>query len=305
MGIGDRTRFLLGTITAITEAAREYTIELDYPQAANTIELRFPRAFEYRDPWLFVAELFHFRAYGSPKETVSLDDDDEQGRGGDQVVTFTSSHKISYDTCFFYTLFRPTDRLQTEISYYSNLFRLDTKNVLGIHLRTGDMVAFGDVPGMHHNLDVRLEASNLEGGYNKMLECAEKLATRLDIYPMVDTTTTTRYNRSNGDLIGSPKEKLHFYLATDNPLIKYIAKKEQRYVIHLTDDEPVYYRKSDGDRNAYLELYLLSKTRGLVMNSLPDNYKGKTWGSSFSSFAVLAEKLGAMADEQIMHCRLD
>lgn len=301
-GIGDRTRHLLGSITEAL--SRKLSVELDYPQVSNGIDLRFRKAFEYKDRWGFVSEWFHFRSYDVSRKELHLErwgggDDDEKGLAGgmleDQFVHFIplygSKTNVEYDPCLYHVLFRPTPQLQTQIMYYSNIFHLDTENVLGIHFRTGDSTAFS-VP----NKDIRAAGSSLEQGYDRMLECAEKLATRLNIHPMVDTNN----GGGNGD---GEVEKLHFYLATDNQHVKDLAKKEKNYVIHLTDDRPSAYLRAEGDRSAFLELYLLSKTRGLVINQLPKNYHGG--GNMESTFAGLAKNIGFMTKEQIMPCSLE
>jgi len=274
-------------------------VELDYPQVSNGMDLRFRKEFEYKDRWGFVSEWFHFRSYDVSRKELHLErwgggGDGKGGIGGvleDQFVHFIpilgSTPSVEYDPCLYHVLFRPTPQLQTQIRYYSNIFHLDTENVLGIHFRTGDSTAFG-VP----NKDIRAAGSSLEQGYDRMLECAEKLATRLSIHPMVDTTSG-----------GAGVEKFHFYLATDNQHVKDLAKKEKKYAIYLTDDRPSAYLRSEGDRSAFLELYLLSKTRGLVINQLPMNYFGH--GELLSTFAVLAKKIGFMTNEQIMPCSLE
>jgi len=273
------------------------------------VELRFGKALEYRDKWGSVAELFHFRSYDVSTKEIHLDrwgggdgdgDGDENGvaavgGGGDVVLEDQFVHFIplhgeriipTYDPCLYHVLFRPTPKLATEITYYSNIFRLNTENVLGIHFRTGDSTAFGVA-----NSDVRAAGSSLEQGYNRMLECAVTLATKLNIIPMIDSSSS------------SSIEKLHFYLATDNQHVKDRAMKEEKYVIHLTSDKPSAYLKADGDRSAFLELYLLSKTRGLVINQLPKDYVGP--GTRLSTFAELARNIGFMSDEEIMPCNLD
>lgn len=269
-------------------------MELDYPQVGNGVDLRFRREFEYEDPWGVVSEWFHFRSYDVGGRELRL----ERWRGGvdgnalvddgleDQFVHFIpthgSSNGVEFDPCLYHVLFQPTLHLHNEITYYSNIFKLDTKNVLGIHFRTGDLTAW-DI----QNKDIRATGSSLEQGYSRMLECAEKLATRLNIHPMGNYGT----------------EKLHFYLATDNQHVKDRAKKEKKYVIYLTDDKPSAYLRAEGDRSAFLELYLLSKTRGLVINQLPKKYEGT--GTRLSTFAVLAQKIGFMDDDQIMPCSLE
>jgi len=287
---------------------RKLSIELDYPQVSNGVELRFNNALEYRDKWGSVAEFFHFRSYDVSTKEIHLDrwgGDNGDGKGvavggghgdvvqEDQFVHFIPLHgerllHVTYDPCLYHVLFRPTPQLGKEITYYSNLFRLDTENVLGIHFRTGDSTAFGVA-----NSDVRAAGSSLEQGYNRMLQCAAKLATKLNIIPMIDSSSSR-----------SSIEKLHFYLATDNQHVKDMAMKEEKYVIHLTSDKPSAYLRADGDRSAFLELYLLSKTKGLIINQIPKNYVGPAT-RGLSTFAQLAMNIGFMSDEDTLPCSLD
>jgi len=288
-GIGDRTRHLLSMITLAMD--RNINVEIDYPLTTNSVKLSFS-ALEYRDPFLFLAEFFRFRSYDVSDQGINLNQwgnwtsyDEENRKNIDQFVHFIPKDDVllNYDPCLYHALFRPTNRLQNEITYYYNLFHLDTNNVLGIHFRTGDLTAFGV-----QNKDVRAKGSSLEQCYHRMLRCAEALALQLDVSPMDD---------HNGI------KKLNFFLATDNQHIKDIAKKEERYMIYLTSDKPSAYLRSEGDKSAFLELYLLSKTRGLVINQRPKDYNGPA--EKLSTFADLAKKIGFMSNQQVMSCSLD
>mmetsp|Transcript_23937 Transcript_23937/g.27713 ORF Transcript_23937/g.27713 Transcript_23937/m.27713 type:complete len:120 (-) Transcript_23937:14-373(-) len=101
----------------------------------------------------------------------------------------------------------------------------------------------------------------------------------------------------------SSREKIKIFLATDNEFIKERAKNDNRYSIYMTNDKPTAYIRSEGDKSAYLDLYLLSQTRGLVVNTLPENYDGPA--ERVSTFAQLAMTIGFMDDSQLHKCKLD
>ena len=287
-GIGDRTRHLLSMVTDAMQ--KRVAIQIDYPQTYNGVELRFPRALEYQDKFGLMGELFHVRGYDVSDLVIDSNTwgnrpISEPSLWGDSSVEETFVHFIpnhyklhAFDPCLYHILFQLTKEMRTEVDYYAHLFELELNNVVGIHFRTGDLTAFGV-----QNQDVRSQHTSLRDNYHKMLSCAESHATAL------------------GFSAGS--EKLHFYLATDNQKVKEMAKEDGRYVIHMTPDEPAAYLSSNGDKSAFLELNLLSRTRGLVINALPKSYHGPA--EVLSTFSMLAFNIGFMKGEQLKACQLD
>ena len=158
-GIGDRTRFMLSLITDAMEKC--LPVELDYPQERNGVELRFRNSLEYNDPLGMFGEIFHRRSYDVSDRFVAVKD---WGSKLEKKNTRTFVHfmpngyrKHQYDPCLYHILFRLSPQLQTEVDYYSDLFRLNTGQVLGIHFRTGDLTAFGV-----QNKDIRASGSSLK-----------------------------------------------------------------------------------------------------------------------------------------------
>ncbi len=278
-GIGDRTQRMLSMATdAIDKCIR---IELDYPQSHNGVNLRFPMSMEYIDRYYPISELLHFRSYDvSDQGSVQVE---EWGKG---VIDKTFAHFTpnnykwhKYDPCLYHILFETNDELQTDLNYYSDLFHIDQGNVIGIHFRTGDLTAFGV-----KNKDIRAQGQSLDDSYHKMVSCAESLAKKLQLQP--------------SDQSG----KYQFFLATDNQHVKDMAKSDERYDIHMTIEKPSPYLNSSGDRSAYLDLYLLSQTKGLAVNVLPAEYDGPA--ERVSTFARLAWNIAFMNEDQLYECEL-
>ncbi len=282
-GIGDRTQRMLSMATdAISKCAR---IEFDYPQTRNGIDLRFPTSLEYRDPWGSIAELFHFRSY-DVSDQPQIDVESWGGKSDDYAIHRTFTHFTPtdykwhhYNPCLYHILFKTEKSFQTDLNYYSDLFKLNEGNTIGIHFRTGDLTAFGV-----KNKDIRAQGESLESSYNKMVSCAEDLAVKLNL------------KRSNQN------QKFNFFIATDNQKVKDMATNDERFDIHLTKEKPSPYLNSNGDRSAYLDLYLLSKTRGLAVNVLPASYDGPA--ERVSTFARLSWNIGFMNDDQLYECEI-
>ena len=281
-GIGDRTQRMLSMVTdALNKCIR---VEFDYPQTRNGIDLRFPTSLEYRDPWGLIAEAFHFRSYDvSDEGNVDVDSWGklhESNKVHRTFAHFTPTGYLwhKYDPCLYHILFRTTVDLHTELAYYEDLYRLKEGSTIGIHFRTGDLTAFGV-----KNKDIRAQGESLESSYNKMVSCAETLATKLNL------------NRGSSG-------KFNFFLATDNQHVRDMANNDKKYDIHMTEEKPEAYLVSNGDRTAYLDLYLLSKTRGLSVNVLPAKYDGPA--ERVSTFARLAWNIGFMNNDQLHECEI-
>lgn len=309
-GIGDRTQRMLSMATdAITRCVR---VEFDYPQTRNGVDLRFPASLEYKDPWGGIAELFHFRSYdvsdqgevdvGSWRRTSESENKSDadamvetsenlQSRSVQRTFTHFTPKGYKwhhYDPCLYHIFFKTEIGFRTDLEYYSDLFKLNEGNTIGIHFRTGDLTAFGV-----DNKDVRAQGESLASSYNKMVLCAEALANDLHL----------DRNRNRGIDNGSNhNQKLNFFLATDNQAVKDMATNDERYDIHMTKEKPSPYLNSDGDRTAYLDLYLLSKTRGLAVNVLPAKYDGPA--ERVSTFARLSWNIGFMDEHQLYECEI-
>ena len=287
-GIGDRTRHLLSMVTDAMQ--KRVAFQIDYPQTYNGVELRFPNALEYQDRIGLFGEIFHVRGYDVSDLVIDSNSWGnkplpEPSLWGELSVEETFVHFIpnhyklhAFDPCLYHIIFQLTKELRTEVHYYAHLFQLESNHVIGIHFRTGDLTAFGV-----QNQDVRSQNTTLKDNYHKMLSCAASHASAL------------------GFSAGS--DKLHFYLATDNQKVKEMAKEDDRYIIHMTPDEPAAYLSSNGDKSAFLELNLLSQTRGLVINALPKSYHGPA--EVLSTFSMLAFNIGFMKEEQLKACQLD
>ena len=266
----------------VTDAMQKQVLfQLDYPQEDNGIELRF-QSLIYKDWWGWLGEVMHWRGYDVSDGIVNVASwgQPQQPHEKETFVHFIPHHyKLhTFDPCLYHILFRIRSTLRTEIEYYAHLFQFDTQSVIGIHFRTGDGTAFG-----LKNSDVRSEAHSLRQNYHTMLSCAASHAAALGIPP--------------------GQGKLHFYLATDNVHVKQMAMEESRYVIHMVEEAPAAYLSNRGDSSAFLELELLSRTRGLVMNALPGGYEGPA--EVLSTFGMLAFQIGFMKEEQLKPCPLE
>lgn len=298
-GIGDRMRFLLSQVEVASCAVGR--VQLDFPVAG----LQTLQSAVYTDPSGWLGELLHQRSYHVDRKkpppyqelieqqqkqaaaTRSIAGGGSDGHHHDYYFThFTPDWLLNenYDACYFHALFRPDQSLQADLNRHNAAI---TNASIGIHYRTGDTLAFGIA-----NADNRVSsaAATMEG-WEKMKECAMRLAKRL--FPSVQ-----------------PSSQITFYLATDNPIVKENVRQQQQLrrndevTIYLTDGRPdSYLRGNSGDREAWLELYLLAARQGLVANLQLKNYSGTA--DRLSTFAVLAKKIGFLQDYQFMECSLE
>ena len=297
-GIGDRTRFALSLATDALE--RGVPIEIDAPQPGLLLRSDAVYWSWYDRVQLFgvkLSDVLHWRDYDVSSRNVNRD---EWGMSMKRThVHMTPSkkkakkpyHLRTYDPCLFHALFRPDAELQRDID--ANLNQMTTKKKLGIHLRAGDAVAF-DID----NQDVRAVSGSggLEKAVQTMLDCADDL---------------TKKMKSDGK---EEQEPITYFFATDSAEAKALAVRlmDNRRgsavsaKISTTKINPASYLEGiSGDREAWLEAYILSKMNGLVMNKTPskDNgYKGTAGGES--TFAKLATTLGNMPDDHVMKCEL-
>lgn len=265
----------------------------------------------YRDPYGWMAELLHFRSYGDLtvsrqqwgcnvtdwKDTRTylhgtpncyLRDDSNympvEGSGG-------RIGKFDFDPCLFHAMFRPSTTLKSAIERYWE--KMKPPNVIGIHLRTGDLAAFGI-----HNKDQRIALADtskigdttriLQDVLNSMFACARNHARQL--------------------LPDVPEQQITYFLATDNQQAKSFARSinsrsDEEMNIYTTDIPLHSWLRADGDDNAWLEIFLLSKTKGIVANVRVTDYHGQS--DVISTFPRLAAKIGFMSEHQFLHCKLE
>lgn len=262
-GIGDRTLHMLSLVQEALE--RCIPVQLDYPQPA----LQIVSDATYEDP-LWFQSVLHKRSYVS-EHTVNVK---EWGTKKSFVHFFPDDYEFKrYDMCLFHILFRPVPSVQKEIDYHLDKMG---KNVIGIHFRSGDQSAFG-----FDNKDAR--ATDIPAALIKMLACGQELASRL--FP--------------------PNQHYTFFLATDNKEAKQLASshKSDAFTIYRTEALPSVFLRADRERDAWVELYLLSSTRGLVVNVRPKQYEGKA--GRLSMFSILAKRIGNLEGNAIMECTLD
>jgi hypothetical protein len=275
MGLGDRARFLFSGIADATKHCLH--IQLDYP----AFDIALLQSAIYRDPSGWWGELFHFRSYQLEERhhKITLPPRDK----------ITISHFVSnslahdYDACLFHTLFQPSDSLRKHLDRHNAAIG---KSSIGIHFRAGDVAAFL----LNEYKDVRLAPhQTLDAAITTMLNCADRLAAKL--FP------------------DRPPEQVTFYLATDTSLVKDMISKNasawSRHPIYMTSVHPqASFRAASGDRDAWMEMYLLAARQGLVANTLSADY-GNPLPYQISQFVKLAQKIGFIPDDKFMACSLD
>lgn len=268
-------------------------VEIDHPQTG----LQVRKDALYRD-WfdrvgLFgksFADIFHRRSYDVSARNVFLD---RWGKYARRSYVHLTPHPYTlktYDPCLFHALFRPDDALQSEINQHRKRMG---ERAIGLHLRTGDSAAFGIT-----NKDVRASNEGLEKAVGRMLECADRLASRL--------YSESRQKR---------EVEVTYYLATDSSRAKDLAVKiakerigsnesNQRARVYTTAVDPQsYLRGPSGDRGAWMEVFLLSMLDGIVMNLTPEKgYEGTA--SKVSTFSMLARGIGMIPDDKMEECVL-
>jgi hypothetical protein len=258
---------MLHMLSLVEEALeRCIPVQLDYPLPA----IQIVSDAIYEDP-LWFQSLLHLRSYDVTSRIVNV----KEWGTKKSFVHFQPNYYSgkSYDMCLFHILFRPVPAVQKEIDNHRHKMG---KNVIGIHFRSGDSSAFG-----FDNKDVR--ATDIPLALSKMLACGEELAQTL--FP--------------------PSEPYAFFLATDNMQAKELASsyKSDRFTIYQTEAPPSLYLRVDGERDAWVELYLLSMMHGLVVNVRPKHYQGKAGILSF--FSILAQRLGDIKHNAVKACNID
>lgn len=298
-GIGDRMRFFYSMVE--DAMAKNYAIQVDAPmnQVLRIVDLAL-----YQDQYGWLAELARFRSYDvSQRERPTLrSNNNNNNKKRPNIFThITPNHyqQRKFDPCWHHVLFQPTPEFQATMDHHNQAIDgIDdsSKNPsIGIHFRTGDATAFGIA-----NKDSRVRQDQLESSLQKMLGCANELA--LELFPQLGSKPLGR-------------RRITYYLATDNPQVKQMARELERnstnsetipFRIYTTEVVPGSYLSGpDGDADAWLEIYLLSMRSGLVVNQRPErDYAGKA--QKISLFAVLASQIGFMdKDRQVKTCTVN
>lgn len=294
-------------------------IQLDYPvQDVATLDTAV-----YQDPAGWWGHLLRQRSYslgktfhkepdrGSPSSALHhrlrRTGTSTESTNGLTVAHFSPDHYFpkDYDPCYFHMLFRPSPSLQADITKHVRALTQESSSIggrdpepalplpsIGIHLRTGDVTAFG----IHQN-DTRVKWGDLASAWSKMLQCADDLSREL--FPS--------YN----------PELIPYFVATDNLQLKeWISSgrhegaalegstEAKRRFIYTTDVTPrSAWQAWEGDRDAWMELFLLSMQSGLVVNVRPSGYAGGAGRTSF--FSALAQKVGFMSPHRVRECVLE
>lgn len=273
--MGSRTRYAL---TLIQRASVDLCIRVEIDAPSNA--LLTADDVTYRDPAGLLAEVLHFRSYGN-----KIEESREAWKGDIHDWTTTDTFYLhmtprhwksprvdgmpvfDYDPCLFHLLFRPSTPFQMEI--HRQYERIGS--TIGIHFRTGDAVAFNQTSGG----DVRV-STDLGHALEQLVTCARDFAERQGI---------------------SAKR---FYLATDNHQVQELAHQHDDLI--TLELQRHSWRHYD-DWDAWLEVFLLSKMAGIVVNELNDkNYRGV--GDRISTYARLAAKIGFMKDSQLYPCKI-
>jgi hypothetical protein len=269
-GIGDRTRFLLSQVQDAALHCRA-RILLDYPLA----DVALRRNIVYTDGRGWVAEVLRFRSYNVASKLPPALEDLDQNKQLELYSHFTPDNYPvhDYNPCYFHILFQPAPRLQQDLARHNANIG---NNSIGIHFRTGDSAAFGI-----DNKDMRV--ASVTRGFQIMMACAKELAAELSVTSL--------------------------YLATDNLHLKRLVQSSPELfvtnpmTIYTTDIEPnSYLRGLEGDRDAWMEVYLLSQRQGLVVNAKPKNYQGPAGDLSY--FSELAKHVGFIPDAHVRKCDL-
>jgi hypothetical protein len=277
MGLGDRIRFLFSGIADATKHCLR--IQLDYP----VFDIAVLQSAIYRDPAGWWGELFHFRSYQQLGYNVHRSKLALPPRDKITFSHFVSSHLVhDYDACLFHTLFQPSDSLRNDLDRHNAAIG---DSSIGIHFRAGDVAAFL----LNSTSDLRLGHISLDAAMATMLKCGDQLAAK--VFP------------------DRPPEQVTFYLATDSSVVKDMiaqnASAWSRHPIYMTSVQPqAYVRAVAGDRDAWMEMYLLAARQGLVANALPADNDARV-NYPVSQFAILAKKIGFILDDKFIACSLD
>lgn len=278
-GHGSRIRYAL--VQASMAIEQGVCLKIDAPAASS---LRYTQDVIYRDRFGLLSEMFHFRAYGNAavQSRNSWKGNVTEWTQSKVTVSHWTPNALvarvtefAFDPCLFHTLMQPSQKLQREIQTHTAAMG---KRVIGLHFRAGDALAFGI-----KNADARIASqADIQEAVHKMLSCAETLAAKLFPNDAQDVT---------------------FYLASDHASVKEYARDTNKNV-YTIDAPPQSWMQHTNDDTAWLEIYLLSQSAGIVANRRIRNYHGSS--DTISTFAKLAAKIGFMnTTRQFMECPMD
>ena len=278
-------------------------VQFDYPaQGITTV-----KSAVYQDPAGWLGELFRYRSYmkightekpqflpgsTSPPRTIvghMMSNFDWHSAATRASLPFKTT---DWSGCLFHAYFRPNYYLERDLEYHQTQLNGGTAikdsdtAIISIHFRVGDGLSFKQLK-LHE--DVRLSNSKtLEDGWEEMKQCARELVNSSPEY--------------------SDKKHIRYVLASDSIDVKRLAKNDGDIDVYTTDVTPSNFRQSPSkDADAWMELFLLSRQDGLVMNSVADvkAYKGRvSYASKGSAFSLLVEKIGFFRKHQVKVCKI-
>lgn len=288
-----------------TAAKCNLKIELDYPAHGITTL----KSAVYQDPSGWLGEVFRYRSYMKighnlhpqflPHSTSSSSSRTIVGHmmsdfNWHKAVTFASlpSKTSHWSGCLFHAFFRPNYYLERDLNYHQKqlnggtAIRNNDTAIISIHFRVGDGLSFKQ---LELKEDVRMSGSKtLEDGWEEMKKCTRELVNSSPEY--------------------SEKKHIRYVLASDSIEVKRLARNDADIDVYTTDIQPSNFRQNPSkDAGAWLELFLLSRQDGLVMNGLADmkGYKGRvSYASKGSAFALLVEKIGLFQKHQVKVCKI-
>ena len=277
-------------------------VEFDYPAHGITTL----RSAVYQDPSGWLGEFFRYRSYMKighnlhpqflPHSTSSsrtivghmMSDFDWHSATTFASLPLKNAH---WSGCLFHAYFRPNYYLERDLNYHQKqlnggtAIRNNDTAIISIHFRVGDGLSFKQLELQE---DVRMSGSKtLEDGWKEMKKCARDLV-----------NTSPELN----------KKHIRYVLASDSIDVKRLARNDADIDVYTTDVKPSNFRQNPSkDSDAWLEIFLLSRQDGLVMNSVADMkaYKGRvSYASKGSAFSLLVEKIGFFRQNQVKVCKI-
>lgn len=261
----------------------------------------------YQDPSGWLGELFRYRSYmkiGNGLQPQFLPHSSPPSRTivGHMMSNFDwhsattlaalPTKPVDWSGCLFHAYFRPNYYMEQNLDYHQKQLnggtakRNDDTAIISIHFRIGDGLSFKHLAIQE---DVRMsKGKTLENGWEEMKHCAKELVKSSPEY--------------------SNKKHIRYVLASDSIDVKRLARNDADMDVYTTDVRPSNFRENpDKDADAWLEIFLLSRQDGLVMNGVADMkaYKGRvTYASKGSAFALLIEKIGFFRKDQVKVCKI-
>ncbi len=273
-------------------------VELDYPAPGISIL----KSAIYTDPSGWLGEVFRYRSYMKIRHDLQpqfLPHSSSSIIVGHMTSNYdwhnkathaALSTKTNWSGCLFHAFFQPNYYLEQSLQYHqkqiyggTSLRNKDTAYI-SIHFRVGDALSFKALDIVE---DQRFgQNKTLEFAWQQMKQCAKELV--------------------NSSPEFSTKKYVKYVLASDSIEVKRLARAEADF--YTTDIRPSNFRQNpDRDADAWLELFLLSRQDGLVMNAVADvkGYKGRaSYAGAGSAFALLLEKIGFFRKDQVKVCKI-